>query len=136
MRHKLLFAPLSVLMLFGCAQTPTTADATAEFCQNLASLKQELASLGTLTPNSTVGEFNATRDRVKLAFDKLNRSATVLQNVKVDELKKAEENFNKTVSNISPKDTLADAADQVKQAGAQVEAARSQLSSTVSCPQQ
>ncbi|WP_088888890.1 hypothetical protein [Leptolyngbya ohadii] len=134
MRHQLLFATLPVLMLVGCAQAPTTADATADFCQNLASLKQELASLGTLTPNSTVGEFNTTRDRIKIAFDKLNRSATVLQNVKVDDLKKAEENFNKTVSNISPKDTLADAATQVQQAGAEVEAARAQVSSTVSCP--
>lgn len=126
-------APLLTLGLLSCAQQPSATQATAEFCQDLSTLKQELTTLGSLTANSTVGELNQTRDRIQLSLDKLNRSATVLQNVKMDNLKQAEENFKKTVQSVSSKDTLAEAATQVQQAGAQVEAARAEVASAVQC---
>jgi hypothetical protein len=133
MHYKTFALSLLAVSLFGCTQKPSTAEATAEFCQNLSTLKQEVATLGSLTPASTVGELNATRDRIQLSMDKLDRSAAVLQNVQVDALKQAEANFKKTVESVSAKTTLADAATQIQQAGAQVEAARVQIASAVQC---
>jgi hypothetical protein len=135
MNNKLIaLGSFLLLALVGCGQQPSTPEATTAFCQDLATLKQDLATLASLTPQSTVGELNTTRDRIQLSLDKVKRAESTLQNARLDELKKAEENFKKTVNGISKKDTLADAATQVRQAGAEVEAARAQTSAAVQCP--
>ncbi|GFE71404.1 hypothetical protein CFPU101_40140 [Chroococcus sp. FPU101] len=120
--------------LIGCGQQPSTKEATVGLCQDLAMLQQELVSLASLTPESKVSELKAIRDRIQLSLDKVKRAESVLQDVRLDELKKAEENFKKTIDGISAKETLADASVQVRQAGAEVEAARAQATSAVQCP--
>lgn len=103
-------ALLPMLLLFGCTQQPSVSEATATFCQDLTSLQKELAALNDLTPNSTVGELNQARDRIQIALDKVDASKSLLQNVKLDELDAAEENLQDTITGLSSKDTLADAA--------------------------
>lgn len=134
--NKKLISLLSftILATAGCSRQVSTSEAVTAVCQDLSTLKQELATLANLTPQSTVGELRAARDRIEVSLDKLKRAENVLEKARLDELKKAEKNFEEKVNGISKKDTLAEATAQVKQAGAQVEAARAQLSSTVQCP--
>ena len=54
---------------------------------------------------------------------------------KLDDLDAAEKNLKDTITGISSKDTLADAAAKIQQSGMQVESARQQLSSAVQCSQ-
>ncbi len=135
MNNKLIsLVTFSILVVVGCRQQPSTEQATRAFCQDLSNLRQQLATLSNLTPQSTVGDLLATRDRIEASLNKVKQAGSVLQNAHLDDLRRAENNFKNTVNSISKRATLAEAAAKVKQAGAQVEAARAQLSSTVQCP--
>ncbi len=125
----LLVAP--VLILAGCQ--PSVQKAEANYCKNLANLKQSLAELAAITPNSKVGDVRKAKDNVDRAMSDLKRSASQVKEARTNALERATDDLDRTIQTLPNRDTLAQAAATVKPKVAAVEAARAQLESQVNC---
>ncbi|MFB2891784.1 hypothetical protein ACE1CI_02455 [Aerosakkonemataceae cyanobacterium BLCC-F50] len=127
---------LSIISLASCGQNTSqeAAQAKTDLCNSITTLRQDLAKLNSLTPNSTVAELQAVEDRIQFALDRLASAKIVEQAAQKNELKQAQKNLVNTIKNLPAKDTLGQAATQIQQAAAQVEIARAKLASGVQCP--
>lgn len=134
---KSIFALTSLFMiaLASCTRNASEEAATAktEYCDSVAVLQQDLAKLNSLPPSATVAEVQAAEDRVELAVDRLTGAEIVEQGAAQDELKQAHANLVKTIESLPSKDTVGQAATQIQQAAAQVDAARVKLASGAQC---
>lgn len=136
--NRLLSALLGVLplvLLVGCTNqvAPTTEDKKAELCTNLAQFHTAVATLKSMSPNSTVGDFRQARDRVKTTFDAVETSAQVVQEAKIAELEQAYANLDKAVGSINDSMTIAQATASITPAVAAVEAAQKQVDAGLQC---
>jgi len=130
-----LLSSLSFLWLASCTpQTAqTTQDAKATLCTNLAQFNTSVATLKSMSPNSTVGDFRQARDQVKTTFDAVKQSAQTVQEAKTAELEQAYQDLDKAIAGITDGMTLAQATATIAPQVAAVEAAQTQLDAGLQC---
>lgn len=124
---------IPALILAGCGQ-PSVEKSEANYCKDLAALKQSLAALAAVTPSSKVGDVRKAREDVEKSISNLKKSAAQVKTARTDALEAANADLDKTIRSIPNRDTLAEAANTVKPKVAAVEAARAQLQTQVNCP--
>ncbi len=127
---------LSLVLLVSCTRqpAPTTDDKKAELCTNLARFKTAVATLKSMSPNSTVGDFREAREQVKTTFDAVKTSAQAVQAAKVAALEQAYMGLDKAVGGITDNMTLAQASAAIAPAVTMVETAENQLDAGLQCP--
>ncbi len=130
-KHIFTWLVIPALILAGCQ--PSVQKAETNYCKDLANLKQALAELAAITPNSQVGDVRRARDNVDRAMSDLKRSAAQVKEARTNALEKATDDLDRTIQNLPNRDTLAQAAATIKPKVAAVEAARAQLESQVNC---
>jgi len=129
-------ATLPVLFLVSCTgqSSLSTQDKKGELCTNLARFKTAVATLKSMSPSSTVGDFRKAQDQVKSTFAEVKTSAKAVQNAKAEELEKAYESLDKAVGSIPNTATLKQASTSIAPHVAAVEAAEAQMKSGLNCP--
>ena len=135
MKTKLLLVLVALLLVAAGCGTQSVPEATQEFCQSLVSYGESLANLGTITPTSTVKELEDAQKTEERAREDVVKAASNLREVKLDSIDQAWKTLDKTINQISNRDTVAEAAAQVELAVAGVQAAYEQLG-LGNCPDQ
>lgn len=132
---KVLLTTLLFLVLASCTSesTPTAAEKQAQLCTDLARFRTAVASLKSLSPNSTVSDLKQAQDQVKTAFGEVKSSAANVQEARVTELEEAKANLDKAVQDIPETVTLQQASESISEEVAAVEAAQAQMESGVNC---
>jgi hypothetical protein len=135
----LVLATLPVILLVSCAgqstqSTPSAQDQKTELCTNLARLNTAVAALKSISPSSTVGDFKAAQDQVKLAFADVKSSARSVQEAKAGELEQAHTALDQAVAAVPATATLNQAAESIAPQVAAVESAEAQMKSGLNCP--
>lgn len=131
---------LPLLFLVSCAgnstqtQVQSTQDKQAELCTNLARFNTSVATLKSMSPSSTVGDFRAAREQVKTAFADVKTSAQAVQGAKLADLEQAYQQLDTAVSSVPDSATLNQAAQSIAPSIAAVEAAQTQTRSGLNCP--
>ncbi|PSB12937.1 hypothetical protein C7B61_01755 [filamentous cyanobacterium CCP1] len=129
---------LTTLLLFSLASctsesTQSAAEKQAELCTNLARFRTSVASLRSLSPNSTVSDLKQAQEQVKSTFTEVKTSAARVQEARVTELEQAQENLDRAIQGIPDTATLQQATDSVAEEVATVEAAQAQMESGLNC---
>ncbi len=135
MKTKLLLVLVALLVVAAGCGNQSVPEATEEFCQSLVDYRESLANLGTITPTSTVKELEDAQKTEERPREDVVKAASNLREVKLDSIDQAWKTLDKTINQISNRDTLAEAAAQVEQAVAGVQAAYEQLGLD-NCPDQ
>lgn len=99
---------LPIVLLTGCGgQEPQSiADQQAQLCTDLARLNTSVATLKSMSPSSTVGDFKAARDEVKANFEQVKLTAQTVQEAKVSDLEIAYQDLDSAIQNIPETATL------------------------------
>lgn len=134
-------AALPLIWLVSCTnnasqttQAQSTEDKKMELCTNLARLNTAVATLKSISPSSTVGDFRTAREQVRTAFADVKTSAQAVQDAKIADLEQAYQQLDQTMSSISDSTTLNQAAQSIAPDVAAVEAAQTQAQSGLDCP--
>jgi hypothetical protein len=132
---KVFLPALLLLVLTSCTSesTPTAAEKQAQLCTDLARFRTAVASLRSLSPNSTVSDLKQAQDQVKTAFSEVKSSAVNVQEARVVELEEAQANLDKAVQEIPETATLQQASESISEEVAAVESAQTQMESGVNC---
>jgi multidrug resistance efflux pump len=132
---KFSLTALLLLFLASCANetTPTAAEKQAALCTDLARFRTSVASLKSLSPNSTVGDLKQAQDEVKATFNQVKTSAASVQEARVAELEQAQGELDTAIQGISDTATLQQATESVAAEVAAVEAAQVQMESSLNC---
>lgn len=127
---------LPLLLLISCASPPqaTTQDKKAELCTNLAKLNTSVATLKSMSPSSTVGDFRNAQEQVKVAYNNVKTSAQNVQEAKAADLDRAYSDLEKSMKSVPNNATLKQASQSVSPKIAAVEAAQAQMQSGLNCP--
>ncbi|MBE9140935.1 hypothetical protein IQ254_27680 [Nodosilinea sp. LEGE 07088] len=131
---RLKFFALAVIPAVVACGGPTVEDAEAGLCDDLNGFATALQNLGQLNAQSTVNDLETARSDLAKAYESVKASAATVEEARLNELDTAYTDFETTVSSISGRDTLGEAAITVAAESANVAAARQQLSSGLSCP--
>lgn len=133
---NLLSIALPLLVLVGCAsQSPqVTQDPKAELCTNLARFNTAVATLKSMSPSSTVGDFRSAREQVQTTYAAVKESASNVQDARATELERAYQALDQSLQTISDSSTLSQAAASIAPQVAAVEAARTQMQAGLNCP--
>lgn len=136
---NIFLASLPLILLASCAsESPQSAQSTqdkkAELCTNLARFNTSVATLKSMSPSSTVGDFRTAREQVQATFAEVKSSAAMVQDSKAGELESAYQNLDKTIGAVSDTATLSQAAASIAPQVAAVEAAQAQMRSGLNCP--
>lgn len=132
-----LLAALPVLLLASCTtQSPqaNVQDKKAELCTNLARLNTSIATLRSLSPSSTVGDFKKAEDGVRTAYNNVKNSAQAVQEAKTAELDQAYANLDKAMQAVPKTATLQQAAQSIQPQVQAVQTARDQVNAGLQCP--
>jgi len=133
-----LLAALPLVFLASCAtpQAPqaTLQDKKTELCTNLARLNTSIATLRSLSPSSTVGDFKKATEQVKTAYNNVKTSAAAVQEAKTAELDTAYANLDKAIAAVPANATLQQATQSVTPQVQAVQTARDQVSAGLQCP--
>ncbi len=126
------------LTLVGCQPSVQEAEQTVEqgeneTCMKLAELGNSLATLVTVTPDSTVEEVKKAQEEVGKSIAELKASLKEVDKEKSQVLEAANAKLEQTIKTLPEKDTLAEAAATIQPQVQAVEEARAQLSSEVEC---
>lgn len=122
------------LLLLGCDQRPQSAqEAEAELCANLVRLETSLIELSQINADSQVSELRTARENVANAYRDVQSSAEEVQEARTEELEAAYNEFDNTVDNISGRETIGEAANDVTASLANIQSARAQLDADVNC---
>lgn len=136
-------AVLPLLLLVSCTanetsqstqSTQSTQDKKTELCTNLARFKTSVATLKSMSPSSTVGDFRTAQDQVKTTFNDVKNSARNVQDAKAEDLERAYENLDKAVRDVPNTATLQQATASVSDEITAVETAEAQMQSGLNCP--
>jgi uncharacterized protein YukE len=130
-------AALPLFLVVSCASetpAPSTQDKKAELCTSLARFKTSVATLKSMSPSSTVGDFRKAQDQVKTAFGDLKGMAKDVQAAKIGDLEAAYEALDKAIRGTSNTATLKQAVTSVAPQIAAVEAAEAQMKGGLNCP--
>lgn len=133
-RFFLAALPLSLLASCVSGPAPTTVDKKAELCTNLARFDTAVATLKSMSPSSTVGDFRTAQDQVKATFADVKTSASTVQEAKTADLEAAYNDLNQAVGAIPNTATLSQASTSIAPKISAVEAAEDQLKGGLNCP--
>lgn len=133
MKSKLAIFTLSFATMIGCTSPPTMEEANAEFCTDLATLRQNMASLTAISPDSTVGQLKDAKAAVTESFRDVKDSAAQMQTIRIDKLEQAHEDLDRAINNISNNDRISEALASVQPAIAEVQAAEEELHAGAAC---
>lgn len=127
---------LPLILLAGCGgQEPQSiADQQAQLCTDLARLNTSVATLKSMSPSSTVGDFKAARDEVKANFEQVKLTAQNMKAAKVADLETAYQDLDSAIQNIPETATLQQAMSSVAEQVTAVEDARAQMNAELNCP--
>jgi ribosomal protein S18 len=131
-KYIALLLAIPALILAGCQ--PSVEKAEANYCKDLASLKQSLAELAAISPSSKVGDVKKAQENVEKSLADFRKSVSQVKEAKTDALDAANADLDKTIKAIPNRDTLAEAAATIKPKVEVVEVARAQLQTQVNCP--
>jgi len=135
-----LLASASLLLLASCggntSQTTqaTTQDKKTELCTNLARFDTAVATLKSMSPSSTVGDFKKAQEQVRVTFNDVKSTAGSVQNAKTADLERAYEDLDKAIKSIPNTATLKQAANSVAPKVSAVQTAENQMKAGVQCP--
>lgn len=134
---NLFLVALPIVLLASCASeptpTPTTQDKKAALCTDLARFNTAVATLRSMSANSTVGDFRKAQEQVKTTFATVKSSAKDVQNAKAEDLERAYQSLDKAIQGIPNTATLSQAKTSVAKEIASVQAAQNQMSSGLNC---
>lgn len=132
-----LLAALPLLLFASCTTqtTPqaTTQDKKAELCTNLARLNTSIATLRSLSPNSTVGDLKKAQEQVRTDYNNVKTSAQAVQEARVADLDAAYANLDKAIAAVPSTATLQQATQSVTPQVQAVQTARDQMNSGLQC---
>lgn len=136
---KILLAALPLFLVVSCSSpsTPpaaTTQDQKAQLCTDLARFNTAVATLTSKGPSSTVGDFRAARDQVKTAFATVKITAASVQDSKIGDLEKAEQDLEKAIAGVPNTATLNQAVTSVTPQVKAVQTAEATMKAGLSCP--
>ncbi len=136
---KVFLATLPLFLLISCGgqSTPpaaTTQDKKAQLCTDLANFKTSVATLRSMSPSSTVGDFKTARDQVKTAFNTVKTTAASVQDSKVEDLERAQQDLDKAITSVPNTATLNQAMTSVTPQVTAVQTAEAKMTADLSCP--
>ena len=104
-------ATLPLLWLASCTSQPTqstqsTQDKKVELCTSLARFDTAVATLKSMSPSSTVGDFKTAQNQVKTTFTDVKSLASTVQDAKIADLEAAYQELDKAVAAIPNTATL------------------------------
>ena len=128
-------AALSLLLLVSCGNksAQSTQDQKAKLCTDLARFDTAVATLKSMSPNSTVGDFKKADAQVRATYSDVTKSAQKVQDAKTADLERAYNNLDKAIRSIPNTATLRQAGASISGKVAAVQAAEAQMRSNVSC---
>lgn len=130
-------AALPLFLLASCTTQKPQAnvqDKKAELCTNLARLNTSIATLRSLSPSSTVGDFRKAEDGVRTAYNNVKTSAQAVQEAKTAQLDQAYANLDKSMRSVPNNATLQQAAQSITPQVTAVQSARDQMNAGLNCP--
>jgi hypothetical protein len=119
MKHRLLTilgigtVLLAGLLLVGCEEEPTQAEANEAFCDSVGDFAGALRNMRDLDKNSTNEEFEQARDDLSESYDAMIASAAGVVEVRLDELNEARDDLQNAVDDLSGDLTLEESLDAV-----------------------
>lgn len=134
MNWRMKFLALAFIPAVAACGGPSVENAEADLCEDLNGFAVALQDLGQINAQSTVNELKAARQDVVDAYQSVKTSAETVETARLDELDTAYADFDKTVTSISGRDTLGEAAIEIATQADNVAAARQQLYSGLNCP--
>lgn len=136
-----LLVTLPLLLLASCTnnatqttEAPTTQDKKTELCTKLARFDTSVATLKSLSPSSTVGDFKNAQEQVRVAYNDVKSAASTVQDAKSADLDRAYQDLEKAMKAVPNTATLNQAANSIKPKVEAVQAAEDQMRSNVKCP--
>ncbi|NEQ46496.1 MAG: hypothetical protein F6K00_24315 [Leptolyngbya sp. SIOISBB] len=121
------------LLLAACGGQPSVEDAEASLCGAIDDFGGALAAYSQLDAQSTVDDLQTAREDVVSSYEAMQAAATVVEEARIADVETAYSDLDSTVNGISGRDTLGEAAVDVGTSLANVQAAREQLYSNLSC---
>jgi outer membrane murein-binding lipoprotein Lpp len=91
---------LAGIAVAGCTQQPTSQQAEAQLCQDMADLDQAIKEVEAIKRDSTVGDLRAAENNVTMAMENIRTSAKDLKSARVTELETAYTNLENAVRSI------------------------------------
>ena len=101
----------SALISAGCGES--TEDAERALCADLATLRSSVATLSDTNADTTVKEFEQSRENVREAWADVKASADNLGSDRFDAVEDAWDDVANTMDNVDSKDTLGDAREEL-----------------------
>jgi hypothetical protein len=112
---------------------PSTEDATAAFCSDLADLVTALNAQADLTADSTIEELEDAQDAVTDAYDAVVDSAGDVEEARTDDLESAYDDLAASVDDVSGEDTVGEAITSIHTQVQAVADAQRDLLSAANC---
>jgi hypothetical protein len=126
---------LGLFLLVGCAENPPPPDrAEAQLCQNFDRFGNALDNLGTIDPQTTVGELDSTFDRIGSSFGDLQNASADVSATQTEQLEQAYRELETAIDNVPPDATLAEASARIEDELAAVNQARDNAGADFECP--
>jgi 3'-phosphoadenosine 5'-phosphosulfate sulfotransferase len=125
---------MGLLALALACSGPSSDDAQAALCSNLATFQQSVDKLTNLNSYSTVGELKAARDDARNSFQAVSQANAAVRNAQVDALVNAYDDLQNAIGDLPDEATVQEAATSLQPQVAAVQSAREQVRSGVECP--
>jgi hypothetical protein len=132
--RKLMLIALGAGLLAGCRDRGDTITARTDFCRQLDEYRAALADVPPVEPTTEVSTMRKAIERVRREHRDLERDAERLDKARARELKRAQENWDRSVRQMPGSATLGEAAMRMRGPTAELRAASEQMSAAVQCP--
>ena len=126
-------AAVALLLLAACDDEPTQQEAEEQFCDDVAVLSAALGELRDVDNETSVDEFEAARESVRNAYNNVIASAEQLRDVRLDDLKEANDNLSEAVDDIDDDASLDEALASIDEEVEEVSVQLSQVLNDVNC---
>lgn len=125
---------LGLFLLVGCADNPPSPDrAEAQLCQNFDRFGNALDNLGSIDPQTTIGELDSTFNRIGSSFSDLQNAASDVSATQAEELEQAYRELETAIDNVPPDATLAEASARIEDELTAVNQARDNAGADFEC---
>jgi hypothetical protein len=119
--------------------TPTVSGAQdaakTQFCTQLNGFASAANQVNSLSSSSTVDDTKRAAANLKTSWEAVKTSAARVQNIKIDQLEAAQDNFQKQVATLPPNTTLGTAASTLAPSAQAMGQALTNVRTASACPQ-
>jgi hypothetical protein len=138
MRNKWLSAAVAAtaglaLLLAACDDEPTEEEANEAFCNDVGDFLAALGELRDVDEDTSVEEFEETRELVRTTYEDMIQSAQGVRNARIDELNEANENLRAAVDDIDDDASLQEGLDSIEEEADAVSEEVAQMFNDVQC---